>query len=39
MTEAPRLYHENFKTKAIEKEAVLASMDDEAVYGAVNCCL
>ncbi|MDR2104277.1 MAG: DEAD/DEAH box helicase family protein, partial [Deferribacteraceae bacterium] len=34
MTATPRLYHENSKTKAIEKEAVLASMDDEAVYGA-----
>ncbi|MEV1134532.1 DEAD/DEAH box helicase [Rhodococcus coprophilus] len=33
MTATPRLFAEETKTKATEKAAVLASMDDETVYG------
>ncbi len=33
MTATPRLFAEETKTKATEKAAVLASMDDESVYG------
>ena len=34
MTATPRLYDEGSKTKAAENTAVLASMDDESLYGA-----
>ncbi len=33
MTATPRIYNDATKTKAGEKEAVLYSMDDEALYG------
>lgn len=33
MTATPRLYGDNVKVKAFEKDAVLCSMDDEALYG------
>jgi predicted helicase len=33
MTATPRLYDENSRTKAADSSAVLASMDDEALYG------
>ena len=33
MTATPRLYGENAKAKASEKEAILCSMDDETLYG------
>ena len=33
MTATPRLYHETSKQKAKEAQAVLCSMDDEALYG------
>ena len=33
MTATPRIFEENVKAKAEEHSAVLASMDDEAVYG------
>lgn len=33
MTATPRLYNESSKAKAQENEAVLCSMDDEAIYG------
>ncbi len=33
MTATPRLYSEDAKTKAQEKEAFLCSMDDESLYG------
>ena len=35
MTATPRIYGEGAKSKAIEVDAVLASMDDEALYGKV----
>ena len=33
MTATPRLYNENVKQKAQEKEILLCSMDDEKIYG------
>lgn len=33
MTATPRLYGENAKAKASEKDAILCSMDDESLYG------
>ncbi|MCE5361137.1 MAG: DEAD/DEAH box helicase, partial [Acidithiobacillus sp.] len=33
MTATPRIYNDNTKTKAGKKEAVLYSMDDEAIFG------
>lgn len=33
MTATPRLYNENAKEKAKESQAILCSMDDEAIYG------
>ena len=33
MTATPRLYGESAKIKASEKECVLCSMDDKALYG------
>ena len=33
MTATPRIFGENVKTRAEEADAVLASMDDEALYG------
>lgn len=33
MTATPRLYGDNAKAKASEKDAILCSMDDEALYG------
>lgn len=33
MTATPRLYRESVKVKAAEKDDVLCSMDDEAIYG------
>jgi len=33
MTATPRLYHDDAKTKAKQKDAVLCSMDDPAIYG------
>lgn len=33
MTATPRLYGDNAKAKATEKDAVLCSMDDETLYG------
>ncbi len=33
MTATPRIYGENAKSKARDKEAVLSSMDDSALYG------
>lgn len=33
MTATPRLYGENAKAKASEKDAILCSMDDESIYG------
>lgn len=33
MTATPRLYTENAKSRAAQTEAVLCSMDDEALYG------
>lgn len=35
MTATPRLYTDSSKQKAEEKEALLCSMDDEAIYGPV----
>ncbi|MGO1544050.1 MAG: restriction endonuclease [Gulosibacter sp.] len=35
MTATPRIYNDNVKNTAKEKEAVLVSMDDEDVYGKV----
>jgi len=35
MTATPRLYNENSKSKAKEKEALLCSMDDPELYGEV----
>lgn len=35
MTATPRIYQPNVKNLAKEKDAVLTSMDDEAVYGSV----
>lgn len=34
MTATPRLYSDETKTKASQNDAILASMDDEAIYGA-----
>lgn len=33
MTATPRLYSDETKTKASQNDAILASMDDEAIYG------
>ena len=33
MTATPRIFGENVKAKAEEADAILASMDDEALYG------
>lgn len=34
MTATPRLYSDETKTKATQNDAILCSMDDEAIYGA-----
>ncbi|KWZ74284.1 helicase protein [Winkia neuii] len=35
MTATPRIFNENTRQKATEKDAVLASMDDQTIYGPI----